>query len=403
MPVSSCSLCASSELELVIDLGFHPLADTFIKKEELMQPEVRYPLQVLLCKSCGHAMSSYVVPATKRYQEHDYSYDSGNSKVSVEHFGEMAQEAIQKVGVGAGDLVVDIGGNVGTLLDAFRAQAGTHILNIEPAGNIADIAEKNGVETVRNFFGGEVAHTIAKRGGAKVIAMTNAFNHIAYLDDFMQGIVQALRPDGAFLIEVPYLLHLVEKLAFDTVYLEHVSYFALRPLRTYFKKFGLVISDVIENDYMGGSMRLYVRKSGPGFAGLADMVAREEAAQLFDPLMYRGFMQKVLAFKFSLLKELLEAKAEGGRIVGIGAATKGNTLLNYCGIDATLLEFVTDASVLKIGKYTPGSHLEIKPDEAITAGITHALILPWNIGDFLRGKLTPKYPSLVFITPHMGE
>ncbi len=403
MPTITCPLCASRELELVIDLGFHPLADTFLKKEDLMQPEPRYPLQVLLCRGCAHAMASYVVPAEKRYQEHDYSYDSSNSKVSVEHFGQMAQEAVQKVGVATGDVVVDIGGNVGTLLEAFRTQAGAHVLNIEPAGNIADIAEKNGVETIRDFFSGAVAKKIAGRGGAKVITMTNAFNHIAYLDDFMQGIVQALRPDGAFVIEVPYLLHLVEKLAFDTVYLEHVSYFALRPLRTYFKKFGLVISDVAENDYMGGSMRLYVRKSAPEFAGLADMIAREEAAHLFDPVMYQGFMQKVLAFKLSLLKELMEAKAGGGRIVGIGAATKGNTLLNYCGIDSTLLEFVTDASVLKVGKYTPGSHLEIKPDEAIDSGITHALILPWNIGDFLRGKLAPKYPTLAFITPHMEE
>ncbi len=403
MPVTTCQLCGSGDLRLVIDLGFHPLADTFLKKEKLLEPETRYPLKVLLCGACGHATSGFVVPAAKRYQENDYSYDSSNSKVSVEHFGSMAQEAGQKIGVGAGDLVVDIGGNVGTLLEAFREQAGASILNIEPSTNIADIAEKNDVETVRVFFDLDVANTVAGRGGAKVIAMTNAFNHIAYLDDFMKGIVQSLRRDGAFIIEVPYLLHLIEKLAFDTVYLEHISYFAVRPLRAYFKKFGLVISDVYENDYMGGSLRLYVRKDAPEFGGLDSMIAKEEAAGLFEPSMYREFMVQVETFKFRLMKELMEVRAAGGRIAGIGAATKGNTLLNYCGIDRTLLEFVTDASPLKVGKYTPGSHLPIQPDEALGGGITHALILPWNIGDFLRQKLSPKYPTLVFITPRMRQ
>lgn len=401
MLVTSCPLCGSHDLELVIDLGLHPLADTFLKKEYLNKPETRYPLQVLLCKGCGHAMNSYVVPITERYQAHDYSYHSGNSKVSISHFNDMATEAIEKVGVKKGDLVVDIGGSVGTLLEAFRTQAGAQILNVEPAGNIADLSEQNNIETVRDFFTPAVAQLIAQRGGAKVITMTNVFNHIAYLDDFMKAIAQALRHDGAFVVEVPYLQHLVEQLAFDTIYLEHVSYFALKPLRTYLKKFGLVISDGGENDYMGGSMRLYIRKGGPEVAQMAQLIAREEATGLFDPLMYREFMRKVQAFKFSLLQELVAAKASGGRIVGIGAATKGNTLLNYCGIDSTLLEFVTDASPLKLDKYTPGSRLHIRPDEAITGEITHALILPWNIGDFLRGKLAPKYPNLVFITPHM--
>ena len=401
MPVSSCPLCASRELELIIDLGLHPLADTFVHKGQLTEPEPRYPLQVLLCKQCGHAMNSYVVPAEERYQEHDYSYDSGNSKVSIEHFNEMAIEVAQKVDVGQGDLVVDIGGSVGTLLEAFRAKTGATILNVEPAGNIAAIAQKNDVETVNDFFTDTVAEGIAQRGGAKVIAMTNVFNHIAYLDAFMKAIMRALRQDGAFIIEVPYLLHMVEKLAFDTVYLEHVSYFALRPLRAYFKKIGLVIADVAENGYMGGSMRLYVRKGGPEFVGLANMIAREEAASLYDPAMYREFMRKVEAFKSSLLKELAGVKAAGGRIVGIGAATKGNTLLNYCEIDTTLLDFITDASPLKIGKYTPGSHIPILSDEAITEAVTHALILPWNIAEFLKGKLAPKYPRISFITPHM--
>lgn len=403
MPVSICALCQSGDLVLALDLGFHPLADTFLKKEQLMDPEVRYPLQMLLCKNCGHAMSSYIVPPQKRYQENDYSYDSGNSKVSVEHFGEMAADISKRVGLQSGDLVVDIGSSVGTLLEAFRTNAGAAVLGVEPAYNIAEVALQNNVPTVNDFWGERAAAEVVQAGKAKVITSTNAFNHIGDLDSFMQTTLGALRDDGTFVFEVPYLLHLVELLAFDTIYLEHTSYFALRPLQQYFKKFGLVIVDVQENTYMGGTVRVSVTRGGTESPAVAACLAKEEAAKLFDEETYTVMMRKVQQFKFGLLQELLDAKKGGGVVIGIGAATKGNTLLNYCGIDTTLLDFITDASPRKVGKYTPGSHIPILPDEAITDAVTHALILPWNIGDFLKGKLGPKYPKLAFITPHMEQ
>lgn len=403
MNVSVCALCQSSDLVLALDLGFHPLADTFLKKEQLMDPEVRYPLQMLLCRSCGHAMSSYIVPPEKRYQENDYSYDSGNSKVSVEHFSEMAADISKRVGLQSGELVVDIGSSVGTLLEAFRTNAGAAVLGVEPAHNIAEVALQNNVPTVNDFWGERAAAEVVQAGKAKVITSTNAFNHVGDLDSFMQTTLGALRDDGVFVFEVPYLLHLVQLLAFDTIYLEHTSYFALRPLQQYFKKFGLVIVDVQENTYMGGTVRVSVARGGVESPAVALCVAKEEAAKLFDEETYTTMMRKVQQFKFGLLQELLDAKKGGGVVIGIGAATKGNTLLNYCGIDATLLDFITDASPRKVGKYTPGSHIPILPDEAITDAVTHALILPWNIGDFLKGKLGPKYPKLAFITPHMEQ
>lgn len=402
MPVVSCCLCKSSNLELIIDLGMHPLADTFLKKEQLFLPETRYPLQVLLCKACGHAMSSYVVPAHTRYQENDYSYDSSNSKVSITHFDEMAKDISAKVAVTNSDLVVDIGGNVGTLLSAFRTHTGAKILNIEPSPNISALAVKNDVETIQDFFNDEAAQEIKKRGGAKVILATNVFNHIDGLDEFMKNITNALTPDGAFVFETPYLLHLLEKIAFDTIYLEHVSYFAIKPLSQYFKKFGLTITEIVENDYMGGSMRVTARLGSAAEAEtVAQCMRKEESAKLYDPATYEVMMKKVADFKFSLLHQLTQARMAGGKVIGIGAATKGNTLLNYCGIDSTMLAFVTDASPLKVNKYTPGSRIPILPDEAITSDVTHALILPWNIATFLKEKLAPKYPHIVFITPHM--
>ena len=402
MHVTSCALCGSRDLSLILDLGKHPLADSFLKKEELGHIEPRYPLQVLMCQNCGHAMNSYIVPPEERYQAHDYSYDSSNSKVSIEHFTQMAKEISARVHVNGDDLVADVGGNVGTLLCAFRDNTGARVLNIEPSGNIAKIAEQNGVETIQDFFNEDAAQEISRRGGAKVIVMTNVFNHIEHLDTFMKLITGALSKGGAFVFEVPYLLHLVEKLAFDTIYLEHVSYFSLTPLTPFLKKYGLTITEVVENDYMGGSIRVTARLGNVEEAPATTLyIKKEESARLFAPDTYAKMTKKMEEFRNSLLKDLTRAKEGGGIVIGIGAATKGNTLLNYCGITGAMLDFITDASPLKVGKYTPGSRIPILPDEAITAKVTHALILPWNIAGFLKEKLAPKYPQISFIVPHM--
>ena len=403
MQVTSCALCASSDLKLVLDLGLHPLADTFLKAEELTEKEEKYPLQVLLCGNCGHAMTGFIVPPEKRYQAHDYSYDSQNSEVSVEHFKEMARDIIVQAGVGASDMVVDIGSSVGTLLSAFRAQSGAQILGVEPAHNIAKIAQQNDIPTINDFWNTKTADAVLEQGGAKVITTTNSFNHIGDIDAFMQGIDTSLVEGGAFIAEVPYLLHLVEKVAFDTVYLEHTSYFAIKPLARYFARFGMVIADLVENEYMGGSVRILVKKGGEESPLVALCIKREEEAGLYVPATYERMMRTIEQFKENLLEELRVAKAGGGKIIGIGAATKGNTLLNYCGIDSSTLSFIADSSLLKIGKYTPGTHIPILPDEEIDASVTHALILPWNIADFLKAKLGPKYPSLAFIVPHVEQ
>lgn len=399
MIVEKCHLCASRNLSKVLDLGFHPLADLFLKEPQLREVETRYPLSVLLCRDCGHAMNSYVVPPEKRYQENDYSYDSGNSKIAVSHFESMAKDVSSRARVEKGDLVVDIGSNIGTLLSAFKAQ-GAAIQGVDPAGNIAALAQKRGIPTINDFFNASASARILKRGKAKAITMTNAFNHVANVDDFMRCILSILRDDGTFVIELPYSLQILKKRHFDVVYLEHVSYVAVRPLAKYFKKFGLSITHVEENDYMSGSIRFFVGK-GKESALVAKQIAIEEKAGLYDEKVWKSFGKRVKGLKLNLLSELASAKAKGGKVVAIGAAAKGNTLLNYCGIDKTYIDFATDASPLKIGKYTPGSHIPILSDEAIDKSVTHALILPWNIAEFLKGKIASKHPKLKFITPHV--
>ncbi|HAM95360.1 TPA: methyltransferase [Candidatus Azambacteria bacterium] len=401
MIVENCRLCKSSKLNIVIDLGLHPLADTFLTEKQLNEKETFYPLRVQMCEDCGYAMSQYVVPAEERYQKNDYSYDSANSKVAVQHFEEMAEQIISRLQVSGNDLIVDIGSNVGTLLSAFRQKGGCRIIGVEPSANIAELAKKNNIPIVRDFFNAEAVKEILKIGKPKVITATNVFNHIDGLDDFMKDICVLIRDGGVFVFEVPYLLDLVEKTAFDTIYLEHVSYFSIQPLTHFLKQYNLAIEHIERNDYMGGSVRVYVRKKEEYPELTARHIEQEQQANLYKPETYELFMSRVKKLRYDLCRQIYEIKSGGGKIIGIGAATKGNTLLNYCKLDGNLLEYITDSSPLKIGKYTPGSHIKILSDQDIAKDITHALILPWNIAPYLKSKL--RHLNLEFVTPQLEE
>ncbi len=392
-----CQLCNSTNLKLVIDLGYHPLADTFLSPVQLNEPEASYPLRVLLCEDCGYTTLQYVVPAKTRYQEVDYSYTSSNSPVAIKHFAEMAEQAINKLNLTSQDLVVDIGSNAGTLLESFRQLLGCEIMGVEPAPNIARLAEENKVPTINDFFNESSVEKIIQKQPAKIITCTNTFNHITDLNAFMKNIGNLLADDGLFIFEAPYLLHLVQKTAFDTIYLEHVSYFSVKPFSKFFKQFGLYISHIEENEYMGGSVRVYVGKNNENKVLVEKYIQAEEEAGIYDLDTYKSFMSQIEKLKFNLYRQLSEVRSQGKKIIGIGAATKGNTLLNYCQINNSLISFITDSSPLKIGKYTPGSHIAIKSDTDITPDISHALILPWNIASFLKEKL--KDLNLEFIIP----
>lgn len=399
MNVTQCHLCTSKNLVKVLDLGFHPLADFFVKEAQLSEPEIRYPLSVLLCQDCGHGMNSFVVPAEVRYQKNDYSYDSGNSKISVQHFTDMAEEVVKQTDVKKNDFVVDIGSNIGTLLNAFK-NLGLEIQGVDPSHNISELARKNGIPTINDFFNVASSNEILKRGKAKIVTITNAFNHISQLDEFMKCVVSILDKNGTFIIELPYFLEIIRKKHFDVIYLEHVSYIAIKPLVPYFKKFGLSITHVEENDYMSGSIRIYVGY-GQESVLVEKQILLEEKYALYDMLNWKKFSENIRDCKINLLNELVKARISGGKIVAIGAAAKGNTLLNYCGVDIALVNFATDSSPLKIGKYTPGSHIPIFSDDSIDGDVTHALILAWNIADYLKGKISPKFPNIKFITPHV--
>jgi len=400
MITNKCQLCGSKNLKLIIDLGYHPLADTFLKN--LNEEEIFYPLRVLLCQDCGYVTLQHIVAEPTRYQKTDYSYTSSNSPVAAAHFKEIAQQAIERVKITEEDLVVDIGSNVGTLLKMFHEQKNCKVIGVEPAPNMAQLAEKDNILTIPDFFSKEaVAKILEKHGKAKAITSTNTFNHINDLNEFMKNIDELLAEDGCFVFETPYLLDLVNNLSFDTIYLEHVSYFAVKPFQKFFEKFGFFIQHLEKNDYMGGSIRIYLGRERTNEDLIKKYLEEEEQSKIFEPKTYEILMDKVRNLKSKLCSEIYEIKAKGSKIIGIGAATKGNTLLNYCKIDNTSIDFITDSSPLKIGKLTPGSHIPIKSDEDITSDIKFALILPWNIAGFLKEKL--KHLNLEFITPQIKK
>ena len=302
-------------------------------------------------------------------------------------------------------LAVDIGGNDGTLLRAIVAMSSCAALNIEPSSNIAELANQAGgdVETIVDLWSMDIAHHIAsERGSAQIITATNVLNHASDPMEFVAAVEFALDEDGVFVFEVPSLRALVKQRSFDTIYLEHISYFGVKAILHLLGANGLRACHISANPYMGGSLRVIARHDdGKGHAPtVLAQVAHEEDDLLYETATYRQFMCDVDRLCDSVMSTLMRLRADGAHVIGVGAAAKGNTLLGYCGIDRRLLPAIADASPLKIGKFTPGSHIPIISDGNIPRDTTHALILPWNIAGHLTGKLGR--PGLSFVIPTIG-
>lgn len=400
MQITHCRLCGSADIRRVVELGFHPLADTFLSAELQHGPEVAYPLELGSCATCGHVFTLFAVSPEDRYQKQDYSYDSSNSRVSIEHFKEFCDAVLLDRRPAPDALIADIGSNVGTLLSHFKASGFANVRGIEPSANIAALAEQNGVPTLVDFFHAGIVNALTAQAKVEVLLSSNVVNHADDLPALLATADAVLSDTGRFVFEVPYLLDLIEQTAFDTIYHEHVHYYGVKPLAACLARHGFAIRRVERLDYMCGSIRVYAERGDTLGAGVTDLIAQEDAARLYDLATYQAFMDRVRAVKHATNLHLWQIRAAGGKIIGIGAATKGNTFLNYCRIDADLVDVIADSSVLKIGKRAPGSHIPIIADEDIpTTAATHALILPWNIADFLKGKLA--HLGLEFYVPQV--
>jgi len=376
----NCRMCNNNALELFLDLGFVPLVDRFLSFEELNHPEKFYPLNVHLCKKCGLAQLGYLVPPKELFNV-NYAYESGTTEGRRKNHSKLASYVCKEFKISKNSLIIDIGSNVGILLECFKKE-GMKVLGIDASKNVVKIANSKGIQTICGFFDDKlVQKIISDKQKAQVVTATNLFAHIQDYDSFMIALKKLLDENGIFVLQVPHFLQLVKHLEYDTIYHEHVSYFGLKPLITFFKKWDMRIFDVHETDIDGGSIRCFVSYKGKKSISynVKKILEQEKKEKLYSLERLSRFAKDVKKQKLKLLELLISLKKKNKKIVGVGAAAKGNILLNYCKIDNNILNYVTDKSKLKINKFTPGSHLQVYSDEKLLNDHPDfALILAWN-------------------------
>jgi len=376
-----CRFCNTPLHTTFANLGETPLANSYLKSADLARPEPKYPLHARVCESCFLVQVDSVVPAENIFGH--YVYFSSYSTSWLEHAKKYCEMAREKFGLNENSFVVEVASNDGYLLKNF-VEMRVPCLGIEPATNVAEVANKNGVPTEVVFFGEKTARDIAKNHRkADLIIANNVLAHVPDLNDFVKGFKALLNPGGTINVEAPHLLRLIEGVQFDTIYHEHYSYYSLLTLEKIFAQHGLKIYDVDELPTHGGSLRIYASHADAAFE-ISDRVkkvrADERAANLDKISGYAGFDAKVKQVCDGLVSFLKKSKIEGKKVAAFGAAAKGNTLLNVAGIKNDLIEFVCDSNPHKQGLYLPGSHIPILAPQAIfDKKPDYVLILPWNI------------------------
>ena len=382
MTKSCCRFCDTPLSDTFANLGMTPLSNSFVPADRTSSMEPFYPLHAYVCSSCRLVqLEEFESP------EHifgDYLYFSSYSESWLRHAEAYAEKMTQRLGLGAGALVIEIASNDGYLLQYFQ-QRGVGVLGVEPAANVAAVAVEKGIPSEVAFFGVETATRLRKQGLAPdLMAANNVLAHVPDINDFVGGFAVLLAPEGVVTVEFPHLMRLIERSQFDTIYHEHFSYLSLHVVQRIFARHGLRVFDVEELSTHGGSLRVFACHDAAAkhaaTGAVAQVLAAELAAGLEDDAVYRRFAAQVVEAKVSLLRFLIEARSEGKRVVAYGAPAKGNTLLNYCGVGPELLEFTVDLSPHKQGMLLPGTRIPIRAPSAIMeAKPDYVLVLPWNL------------------------
>lgn len=388
--VSSCRVCKNKNLKKTISLGLTPLANAFLKEEQLVAPEPFFPLEVNFCPGCGLLQLEHVVSPDLMFK--NYLYVSSTSPVFRAHFEEYAKQIKERFKLNKKSLVVDIGSNDGILLKPLK-KLRVGILGVDPAKKIAKKATGQGLKTIPEYFDQKSAKKIAKdHGKADIITANNVFAHIHDIDDLTKAVKILLKKDGVFVIEVPYLVEFLQKNLFDTVYHEHLSYFSLKPLTIFFERQAMKVFDVQKVDVHGGSIRVFVKRKSAKHKVkpiVKRLLKEEEKLELHSAKTFLEFANNIKGNKIKLNRLLNKLKIQGKIIVGYGAPAKGNTLLNYFGIGKDILNYIVDDSPLKQGLYTPGTHIPIVSSEKLKRiRPDYILILAWNFADPIMRKLS---------------
>lgn len=390
MPASQCQGCGALLTTTLVDLGMQPLANSYLTPVQASLPEPVFPLHVRVCEQCLLVQVDRVTPPETIFNE-TYAYFSSFSDSWLDHCRQYAADMIGRFDLGTESQVVEIASNDGYLLQYF-AEQGIPVLGIEPAGNVAAAARAKGIPTEEKFFGRDTATELAERGlSADLMAAKNVMAHVPDIHDFVAGIPILLKRDGVFTVEFPHLLNLIREVQFDTIYHEHFTYLSLLAVKRIFEQHGLAVFDATEQPTHGGSLRVFACRSGAAHAvtdNVEYVLQKERDFGLDRGEGYRGFEDRVKAVRAGLLHFLEDARANGKTVVAYGAAAKGNTLLNYCGVDSEQIAFAVDRNPAKQGTLLPGSHIPVKAPEALTDFTPdYVLILPWNLRDEIIGQL----------------
>jgi len=387
----ACALCRASgeSLQRVLSLAPTPPANEFVTTQQCASGQDTIPLTLLLCRACGHVQLAEIVDPQRLFGE--YVYVSGTSPVFVEHFRRYAADMIARFGIGAGSLVVEAGSNDGTLLRQFQTQGAPRVLGIDPASEIARQARESGIPTVEGFFTPALASSLrAEHGSAALICANNVFAHAEDLSGFTDGVKAFLAPAGVFVFEVSYLADVVEKLLFDTIYHEHLSYHAVTPLVNFFAEHGLRLFHCERIDTHGGSLRCFVGHADSAHQrseAVDTLLQLERDLQLFSPTTYDRFKTRVSQRAEELQQRLAEIRSRGGRVAGFGAPAKLTTLMHEFGLNRDSIDFIIDDSAWKQGLFTPGTHIPVVPSsELYQRKPDWCVVFAWNFADSIIAK-----------------
>ena len=380
----ACRFCSAPLTQTFVDLGLSPLANSLLAEEDLAREEPRYPLHVYVCGECLLVQLGEFASPQDIFE--DYVYFSSYSDSWVEHARRYVEQMIERFGFDGDSSVVELASNDGYLLQWFVAR-GVPVLGVEPAANVAAVAQEKGIPTIVRFFGEETARDLVGEGHrAELLIGNNVLAHVPALNDFVAGMKVLLAPAGVVTMEFPHLLRLIDETEFDTIYHEHFSYFSALTVERVFAAHGLRLFDVDELPTHGGSLRIYATHtdgdSHEDTGRVEALLERERAAGLADLATYARFGKRVREVRERLRAFLEAARAEERSVAAYGAAAKGVTLLNYCGIGPELVEYVADRSPHKQGLYLPGVRLPIRsPEHVAETKPDYLLLLAWNLKD----------------------
>jgi SAM-dependent methyltransferase len=400
VPIECCQVCGHAPLETVLSLGYMPPVNQMVSIGEVPRQQPWFPTNLLHCAKCDLVQLGLAVDPSIIFPP-EYPYTSGTTKVLRDNFADLYSEASAMLGLGANDLVIDIGSNDGTLLSNFQ-NGGHRVLGIEPT-EVGKIANRRGIPTLMRYFTPTTAAEVKREhGAARVVTAANCFAHIEDVHAIVEGILDLLGPDGVFISESHYLIGLLEKLQYDTIYHEHLRYYSVGSLAHLLEMHGLEVFHARPIPSHGGSIRVYAARRG--VRPVSDSVGRMLAAEPRGEAMrqrLRAFRDDVLLSKLRLLAMIRDLKEKGARICGISAPSRASTLVNYLGFDEAIIDYVCEiAGSLKIGKCMPGTRIPVVEESRLFSDQPDcAIVFSWHIADELAPKLRTKGYRGMLVTP----